>query len=142
MYPELFRIGNFPISTFGPMVAAGFLIGSWITARRMKEVGLDPDLASTILVYVILGGLVGSKLYFAIDVSIRQHESFTDLLLSRSGITWYGGLILGTIVGSIGKRGPGGGTVQIRKCPAPGVPGGAGSGGGGCSLVWGGSGRP
>lgn len=142
MYPELFRIGNFPISTFGPMVAAGFLIGSWITARRMKEVGLDPDLASTILVYVILGGLVGSKLYFAIDVSIRQHESFTDLLLSRSGITWYGGLILGTIVGSIGTRIHGVSIVQMMNCIAPAVAVGQAIGRIGCFLVGDDYGKP
>ena len=73
MYPELFRIPylDFPISTFGVMMAIAFLVGSWITARRMTEEGLDPDLATTLLVYVMLGGIVGSKLYFAIDVSLR-----------------------------------------------------------------------
>src|SRR5688572_32522806 len=83
MYPVLFRIGDFTISTFGLMMAIAFLVGSWITARRMKEVGLDPDLATTLLVYVMLGGIAGSKLYFAIDVSLREGRPFADLLLDR-----------------------------------------------------------
>ena len=45
MYPTLFRIPylDFPISTFGLMMAVAFLVGSWITAKRMAEEGLDPD---------------------------------------------------------------------------------------------------
>src|SRR2546427_11709592 len=106
MHPVLFHIGNFPISTFGLMMATAFLVGSWITARRMKEVGLDPDLATTLLVYVMLGGILGSKLYFAIDVSIREGRPFTDLLFARDGITWYGGLIPRPPIGSVGTRAP------------------------------------
>ena len=41
MYPVLFEIptpwGGLVISTFGVMMAIAFLVGSWITAIRMKE---------------------------------------------------------------------------------------------------------
>ena len=106
MYPELFRVPyfDFPISTFGVMMAIAFLVGSWITATRMKEEGLDPDLATTLLVYVMLGGIAGSKLYFAVDVHLRTGVPFTDLLFARDGITWYGGLVAATLVGAIGCR--------------------------------------
>ena len=135
MYPELFRIGNFPISTFGLMMATAFLVGSWITARRMKEVGLDPDLATTLLVYVMLGGIAGAKLYFAIDVSIRENRPFADLLFARDGITWYGGLILGTVVGAIGARIHGVSVVQMMNCIAPALAVGQAIGRIGCFLV-------
>ena len=142
MYPVLFRIGDFPISTFGLMMATAFLVGSWITARRMKEVGLDPDLATTILVYVMLGGILGSKLYFAIDVSIREGREFTDLLFARDGITWYGGLILGTVIGSIGARIHGVSVVQMMNCVAPAVAVGQSIGRVGCFLVGDDYGKP
>jgi phosphatidylglycerol:prolipoprotein diacylglycerol transferase len=142
MYPVLFRIGDFPISTFGLMMASAFLVGSWITARRMKEVGLDPDLATTILVYVMLGGILGSKLYFAIDVSIREGREFTDLLFARDGITWYGGLILGTVIGSIGTRIHGVSVVQMMNCVAPAVAVGQSIGRVGCFLVGDDYGKP
>jgi phosphatidylglycerol---prolipoprotein diacylglyceryl transferase len=117
------------------MMATAFLVGSWITARRMKEVGLDPDLATTLLVYVMLGGILGSKLYFAIDVSIREGRPFTDLLFARDGITWYGGLILGTVIGSIGTRIHGVSVVQMMNCVAPAVAVGQAIGRVGCFLV-------
>ena len=104
MVPELFRIGDFSISTFGVMLATAFLVGTWITARRMAEEGLDPEKATVILIYVMAGGIAGSKLYFAVDVSLREGIPFTSLLFARDGITWYGGLILATAVGAIGCR--------------------------------------
>jgi len=105
MYPDLFTIPGIglPISTFGAMLAVAFLVGSWITSIRMGEEGLEPD-ASTILIYVIVGGIAGSKLYFALDVWLRTDQSFASLFLSRGGITWYGGLIGATLVGAIGCR--------------------------------------
>jgi len=142
MYPVLFHIGNFPISTFGLMMATAFLVGSWITARRMKEVGLDPDLATTLLVYVMLGGILGSKLYFAIDVSIREDRPFTSLLFARDGITWYGGLILGTVIGAIGTRIHGVSVVQMMNCVAPAVAVGQAIGRVGCFLVGDDYGKP
>ncbi len=104
MYPELFTIFGYTISTFGLMLAIAFLVGSWIAGVRMQEEGLDREQASTILIYVIIGGILGSKLYFAVDVSIREGRAFSELFFARDGITWYGGLILATIVGAVGCR--------------------------------------
>jgi phosphatidylglycerol:prolipoprotein diacylglycerol transferase len=93
MYPVLFEIFGFPISTFGVMLAVAFLTGTWLTALRMREIGLDPEQATTMLIYAMVGGIGGSKLYFAIDVSLREGIPFTQLLFAREGITFYGGLI-------------------------------------------------
>jgi len=142
MYPVLFRIGNFPISTFGVMMAIAFLVGSWITAKRMQEEGLDPDLATTVLIYVMLGGILGSKLYYAIDVSLREGIPFTRLFFARDGITWYGGMILGTVVGAIGARIHGVSVVQMMNCIAPAVAVGQAIGRVGCFLVGDDYGRP
>jgi len=142
MYPVLFRIGNFPISTFGLMMATAFLVGSWITARRMKEVGLDPDLATTLLVYVMLGGILGSKLYYAIDTHLRTGVPFTSLLFARDGITWYGGLIVATVVGAIGCRIHGVSIRKVMDCTAVAGAVGQAIGRVGCFLVGDDYGRP
>lgn len=118
MYPELFSIGNFTVSTFGLMLAIAFLAGSWITAVRMEEEGLDPDLAWSLLVWVMLGGILGSKLYFAIDTHLRTDRPFLDLLLARDGITWYGGLVLATIAGAVGCRHYGVSIKKVMDCTA------------------------
>lgn len=106
MYPDLFTIPgtHFTITTFGVMMAVGFLTGYAITRHRMEELGLDADAAPNILFWMMLGGVLGSKLYFVIDVSLREGIPFFELLFSRGGITWYGGLIGGALATIIGCR--------------------------------------
>ena len=137
MYPELFTIPyvNFPISTFGVMMAIAFLTGSWITSLRMKEEGLDPELATTLLVYVMLGGIAGSKLYFAVDVHLRTGIPFTDLLFARDGITWYGGLLGATAAGAVGCRIHGVSVLTVMNCTAVAGAVGQALGRVGCFLV-------
>ncbi len=143
MYPVLFRIGSYEVSTFGLMLAAAFLVGTWITARRMAEEDLDPNLATTILIYVMVGGIIGSKLYFAVDTTLRQGfplslargEPFRDLLFDRAGITWYGGLILATLVGAVGCRIHGIPIVTFANCTVVGGAVGQAVGRVGCFLV-------
>lgn len=93
MYPVVFEIFGFPISSFGLMLAIAFLAGTWLTAKRMAEMGLDPEGATTMLIYAMVGGIGGSKLYFAVDMALRGELPFTEALLSRAGITFYGGLL-------------------------------------------------
>jgi len=104
MYPILFEIFGFPISTFGVMLAVAFLSGTWLTALRMREIGLDPEQATTMLIYAMVGGIGGSKLYFAIDVSLREGIPFSQLLFAREGITFFGGLLGAIALVIIGTR--------------------------------------
>ena len=62
MYPILFEPFGFPISTFGVMMAIGFLVSAWIVGKRLGEYGLDPEHSSTILIYAMLGGVLGCAL--------------------------------------------------------------------------------
>jgi phosphatidylglycerol:prolipoprotein diacylglycerol transferase len=142
MYPILFEIRGFAISTFGVMMAVGFLVSAWIVARRLREYGADPEQSSTILIYAMLGGVLGSKLYFAIDESLRTGASFLPLLFSRAGITWYGGLIGGTLAVVLATRIHGLSTRMISSCVATAAPFGQACGRIGCFLVGDDYGRP
>jgi len=142
MYPILFEFFGFPISTFGVMMAVGFLLSAWIVARRLGEYGLDPEFSSTILIYAMIGGVVGSKLYFAIDESLRSGHPFFELLLSRAGITWYGGLIGGTLLVTLATRLHGLPTRVVASCVATAAPFGQACGRIGCFLVGDDYGRP
>jgi phosphatidylglycerol:prolipoprotein diacylglycerol transferase len=135
MHPILFEIFGFPISTFGVMMAVGFLASAWIVARRLAEYGVDPEHASTILIYAMVGGVVGSKLYFAIDESLRTGHPILPLLFSRSGITWYGGLIGGTLAVTLATRIHRLSTRVVASCVATAAPFGQACGRIGCFLV-------
>jgi len=142
MHPILFRVFGFPISSFGVMMAVGFLVAAWLVSRRLREYGLDPEHASTILLYAMLGGVVGAKLYFAIDVSLRSGEPFLPLLFGRAGMTWYGGLLGGTVAVLVATRIHGLPTRLVANCVALAAPFGQACGRIGCFLVGDDYGRP
>lgn len=104
MYPVLFEIFDMPVTSFGVMMALGFLVSWWIVGRRLDEQGLNPELSSTLLLYAMIGGVGGAKLYWAVDNTLRGAGPFLELLLRRDGITWYGGLLGGIIAVSLGAR--------------------------------------
>jgi len=142
MYPVLFEIFGFPISTFGVMLAIAFLTGTWLVARRMQELGIDPEKATTVLLYAMIGGIGGSKLYFAIDVSLREGIPFTQLLFAREGITFYGGLIGAILACLVAARVHGIPTNLLFNCLAMAAAIGQALGRIGCFLVGDDYGRP
>ena len=101
MYPIPFHLFGYPIGSFGIMLALAFLVGMRIAGRRLGELRLDPDLASLLSLYCLLGGILGAKLYYTIDTAILGpgQESFSSLFLSRAGFTFYGGLFGGALGG-------------------------------------------
>ncbi|MBV9215943.1 MAG: prolipoprotein diacylglyceryl transferase [Acidobacteria bacterium] len=92
MYPELFRIGDFPITTYGIWLAVGMLCALVVAARLAKNDGLSRDRIYDIGLWTLVGGLIGSKLLmFLVEPNVQV---FTlDFL--RSGGVVYGGIIGG-----------------------------------------------
>lgn len=93
MIQELFRIGPIAISPFGVMLVGAFLSGYWQLRSGMKRLGVgDDDDASSILFAAGVGGIVGAKVYYALLYGDWH------LLLERSGLVWYGGFLLATVL--------------------------------------------
>jgi len=90
MYPTLIKIGSFEITTFGLMMCLAFVVGGWVLSRQLKRYGIDDDVASSIVMAGLIGGVLGAKIYYAI--LMRDWR----LLLDRAGLVWYGGMIGGT----------------------------------------------
>jgi phosphatidylglycerol:prolipoprotein diacylglycerol transferase len=62
MYPELFRIGSFPVNTYGVLLALAFLAALFVAARLAERDGLPRERVFDLGLWMLLGGLVGSKL--------------------------------------------------------------------------------
>lgn len=96
MYPVLFRIGDFEVTSFGVLVAIAALVGIRLFARELARSGLPSD-AVNAAIGGVLGGLAGAKLLWTIEFSSSQPLS--ELLFSRGGLSWFGGLIGGVGTG-------------------------------------------
>ena len=98
MYPELFKIGPFTVYSFGLMVGIAFIVASYILTKEFERRKLNPSLATEITLLAIIFGIVGSK---ALDL-IENWDAFIANpfaeAFSPGGLTFYGGLILATIV--------------------------------------------
>jgi phosphatidylglycerol:prolipoprotein diacylglycerol transferase len=99
IYPVLFRIGEFEITSFGVLVAVAALVGLWLLERERRRSGLSAQTTDA-AVAGVLGGLVGAKLVWAVEHA-GQQGPFLGLLLSRGGLSWYGGFAGGVAAGVI-----------------------------------------
>ena len=101
MYPELFRIGNFPINTYGVFLALAFLCAILIAVRLARRDGLPSEKIYDLSLWMLLAGLVGSKvLMLFTEPEYRENPSlFLSLDFLRSGGVFYGGLLGAVLAG-------------------------------------------
>lgn len=94
MYPELFRIGTFPITTYGIFLAAGMLLALYVASRLAARDGLSRERFYDLGLWTLIGGLLGSKIlmYF-----VEDNVQVFSLDFLRSGGVYYGGFIGGLV---------------------------------------------
>jgi phosphatidylglycerol:prolipoprotein diacylglycerol transferase len=93
----LFTIGPFKAGTFGVMVALGFIVPAFILEREFPRKGLDARLAFTTVLAAAVGGMLGGRVYYTIEHWDRVLEQPVRMLLTGSGLVWYGGLVGGVL---------------------------------------------
>ena len=97
MFPEIFRIGDFVVTSFGLMMFLSFIAGAWATGRQLERYGLEKELIWDMLAGIAIGGIVGAKLYY---LALHWQDLVANPLgelVSRGGLVWYGGLIGGVL---------------------------------------------
>jgi len=92
------RIGIDPTIELGPLtvawhgltIAIGIVIGGLVAARDARRRGLDPEPLYTVGVILVVGALVGGRLYY-----LMEHGELLkpDAWLRTRGFTFYGGFI-------------------------------------------------
>ena len=95
MYPELFRIGSFPVNTYGVFLAIAFLCAIMITAKLAARDGLPRERVYDLCLWMLLAGLVGSKILMLFTEPEYPANPLNLLSLDflRSGGVFYGGLL-------------------------------------------------
>ena len=96
MQPEI-NIGGLSLKTFGLMFALAFLAIGAVIAKRFRELGKPTDWAYEMTFAALLGGLVGSRVYFIVQNYDEVKGDLLGNLFSGSGLVWYGGVIGGAL---------------------------------------------
>jgi phosphatidylglycerol:prolipoprotein diacylglycerol transferase len=101
MFPELFRIGSFPINTYGVFLALAFLSAILITVKLAARDGLPRERIYDLCLWMLLASLIGSKVLMLFTEP--EYRANPLLLISldflRSGGVFYGGLLGAVLVG-------------------------------------------
>ena len=96
MQPEIDVLG-LSIKTFGVMFALGFVAAGAVIARRLREQGRPVDWAYEIIFAGLVGGLIGSRLYYLFQHTDQFREDPLGSTFGGTGLVWYGGAIGGAI---------------------------------------------
>ncbi len=96
MYPEI-ELGPLTIQTFGLMFALAFLAAGALIAKRLKELDLPVDWAYEMGFAALIGGVVGSRLYFLVENWDSVSDDLLGNVFSGSGLVWYGGALGGAL---------------------------------------------
>lgn len=94
MYPEIFRIGDFPINTYGVLLAIGLMLALFAASKLAARDGLPSDRIYDLGLWTIIGGLIGSKLLM---IFTEPNVNFFSFDFLRSGGVYYGGFIGGLV---------------------------------------------
>ena len=80
------------------MLAVSFLVGIYMSTRRAKTFGVDPQYILDLSVYIILAGVIGSRLLYVV-FHLDEYRSMVDVFaLWQGGATLYGGFLLSILV--------------------------------------------
>ncbi len=99
--PVLFELGPFQIRYYGLFYALGFLIAYFLISylAERKGLGITKDDVADLLVYNIVGVVVGARLVYVIfyNLSFYIQNPFEIIAVWNGGLSFHGGL-LGAII--------------------------------------------
>jgi phosphatidylglycerol:prolipoprotein diacylglycerol transferase len=96
VHPIALQFGPFTITSYGVMVALGFLAGLWTASRRSPREGVAPEKILDLGPWLIIGAILGARTLY---VASYWNEQFAGRPLAeifmvwRGGLVYYGGLI-------------------------------------------------
>ena len=108
-----------PLATFGLFVALGALVaGALFKAElkrlyqagaigpaRVKGAQVPPqDVVGDFMVVVMVAGVLGARLFHILEHTARFSADPMSMILTRSGLSIFGGLIMGTLAGMVCVR--------------------------------------
>jgi phosphatidylglycerol:prolipoprotein diacylglycerol transferase len=96
--PLVFQWGPFALRWYGLLIALAVLVGLLLSSRLARARGIDPALIADLLPLLVLGAVIGARLYY-VALEWRQYASnWVDVLsIWRGGIAIHGALIGGVL---------------------------------------------
>lgn len=110
MLPVICKIGPLSIYSYGLMLVIAFFLGTFLAARYAKTRGVDAELIWNFSFVCTISGIIGARIFYVVEnFSYYASRPLEIFILPHGGLSWFGGLILGGVCG----------TVYLKKKKAP-----------------------
>ena len=97
MLPVILEIGPIKIYSFGLMLVTAFYTCYFLLYSEMKRLKYDTEIASDIIFWAAVGGVLGAKVYYLLENLNRTLSDPIGMIFSGSGLVFIGGLIGSTL---------------------------------------------
>ncbi|NIS59825.1 MAG: prolipoprotein diacylglyceryl transferase [Proteobacteria bacterium] len=100
MNPVLIQIGSFTLRWYGMMIALAVVAGVCLAGKEGARKGFDPKEIKDFALFVILGGLIGSRIYYALfsDVTYFLARPLRLFAFWEGGLAIHGAILGGLLV--------------------------------------------
>ena len=97
MYQVLLELGPLKIYGYGIALVTAFYVDYFILHRELKRLKYDPNLATEIVFWAAVGGILGAKIYYLLENFSAVVADPVGIIFSGFGLVFFGGLIGGTL---------------------------------------------
>jgi phosphatidylglycerol:prolipoprotein diacylglycerol transferase len=97
---EFIRDG-IPIFGYGFMLFVGFSVAAWQAGRRVTAIGQHPDIIWDMMMWALIPGFIGARMYYLIRHGSPEFETSSGLQKLIAAIAlWDGGIVFyGSVIG-------------------------------------------
>lgn len=101
MYPIIYDFGFVSINSFGVMMALAFIAANYFAVKELTRKKMQSDMMGDLVIIAAITGILGSKLFHIFENWSDFLAQPKNYLLTFSGLTFYGGLIVAGITLSV-----------------------------------------
>ena len=131
----LFEILGIQIKSYGLMIAIGIIVASSLLISKGKKRGLDEDSLLNLIIFAVIGGILGGKLLFIITEFKNILKNPSIILNFGYGFVIYGAILLGALTIYLYCKKKKWNTLEIIDMTVPGLAIAQGFGRIGCFLA-------
>ena len=141
--PVLLRLGPLAVSWYGIAVGLGMVVGVAVALREARRRGIATERLEDVVVWTLVGGLVGARLLHVIDRwELYAAAPIHVIAIWNGGLAIAGAVLGGTLAGAIAAYRAGLPVRALADAAAPGAALGQAIGRVGCLVTGDAVGRP
>jgi len=121
--PIIFNIGHFALRWYSLILMVAIVVGVWLVAREAGRKGFKKDDIYDAAVWIIIGGLIGARLFHVLDHWSDEYAAnpIRALYIWEGGLAIWGAVAGGLAVAAVVSRRRGWRFPRLLDAGAPGL---------------------